>query len=79
VKALKGDATLHVTISQAKKNEMADKARTVIVLCLEDKVLIEVVKETIAAPMWSRLESLYVTKLSAHRQFLNKNSIPLEW
>jgi len=79
MKALKGDATLHVTTSQAEKTEMVDKAINVIVLCLEDKVLKEIVKETIAAPMWSRLESLYMTKLLAHRQFLNKNSIPLEW
>jgi len=36
-KALKGEGALPVTISQAEKTEMVDKARSAIVLCLEDK------------------------------------------
>jgi len=68
-KALKGEGVLRVTMSQAEKTEMVDKARSVIVLCLVDKVLRDVVKEPTAASMWSKLESLYMTKSLAHRQF----------
>jgi len=51
-KALKGEAVLPVTMSQAEKTKMVDKARSVIVLCLGDKVLREVAKEPIAVSMW---------------------------
>jgi len=37
--ALKDEGALSVTMSQMEKIEMVDKARSVIVLCLEDKVL----------------------------------------
>jgi len=71
-KTLKGDGTLPVTMSRAEKTEMVDKARSVIVLCLGDKVLREVPKEPNAASMWSKLESLYMTKSLPHRQFLKQ-------
>jgi hypothetical protein len=38
-KALKGEGALPVTMSRAKKTEIVNKARCVIVLCLRDKVL----------------------------------------
>jgi len=71
-KALKGEDALPVTMSQAEKTEMVDKARSAIVLCLGDKVLRDVVKEPTTTSMWSKLESLYKTKSLAHRQFLKK-------
>jgi len=66
-KALKDEGALPVTMSRAEKTEMVDKA-----LCLGDKVLREVAKEPTAASMWSKLESLYMTKSSAHRQLLKQ-------
>jgi len=57
-KALKGEGVLPVTMSQAEKTEMVDKARSVIFLCLRDKVLREVAKGPTATSMWSKLESL---------------------
>jgi len=63
---------LPVTMSLAEKIEMVNKARSAIVLCLGDKDLRDVVKEPIAASMWSKLESLYMTKSLAHRQFLKQ-------
>jgi len=51
---------------------MVDKASSAIVLCLENKVLNEVAKEPTAASMWSKLESLYMTKCLAHRQVLKQ-------
>jgi len=71
-KALKGEGVLPITMSQAEKTEMVDKARSAIVLCLMDKVLREVAKEQTAASMWSKLESLYMTKSLSHRQFLRQ-------
>ena len=52
--------------------EMVDKVRSAIVLCLGDKVLRDVAKEPTATSMWSKLESLYMTKSLAHRQFLKQ-------
>jgi len=61
-----------VTMSQAKKTEMVDKAKSAIVLCLRDKVLRDVAKEPSTTSMWLKLESLYMTKSLAHRQFLKQ-------
>jgi len=48
-KALKGEAALWVPMTEAEKTKMVDKARSVIVLCLGDKVLRDVAKEPLAA------------------------------
>jgi len=53
-KALKGEGALLVTMTQAEKTKMVDKDRSVIVLCLNDKVLRDVEKEPTAASMWCR-------------------------
>jgi len=71
-KVLKGEGLLLVTMSRAEKIKMVDNARSVIVLCLRDKVLREVAKEPTAASMWSKFEFLYMTKSLAHRQFLKQ-------
>ena len=59
-------------MSRVEKTEMVDKTRSAIVLCLRDKVLREVEKEPIVTSIWSKLESLYMTKYLAHRQFLKQ-------
>jgi len=66
-KASKGEGLFLVTMSRAEKTEMVDKAKSAIVLCLGDKVLREVAKEPTATSIWSKLESLYMTKSLAHR------------
>jgi hypothetical protein len=71
-KALKDEGALPITMSQAEKTEMVDKARSVIVLCLNDKILRDVAKEPTSTSMWSKLESLYMTKFLAHMQFLKQ-------
>jgi len=70
VEALKGEAAMPVSLTQAEKREMIDKAKSAIVLCLRDKVLRDVAGEATAASMWAMLESLYMTKSLAHRQLL---------
>jgi len=43
-----------------------------IILYLWDIVLRDVTKEVTATSMWSKLKSLYMTKLLAHRQFFKQ-------
>ena len=71
-KDLKGESVLPVTMSRAEKTKMVDKARSSIILCIGDKVLRDVAKEPTAESMWSKSESLYMTKTLAHRQFLKQ-------
>jgi len=71
-KSLKNEGTLLITMSQAEKTEMVDKAMSAIVLCLGDKVLRYVAKEPTTSSMWLKLESLYMTKSFAHMQFLKQ-------
>ncbi|AES71056.1 hypothetical protein MTR_3g069560 [Medicago truncatula] len=47
VEAMKGELVLSTTLSQSDKIKIVDKARSVLVLCLRDKVLREGVKEII--------------------------------
>ncbi|MCI55508.1 glutamate receptor 3.6, partial [Trifolium medium] len=62
VEALKGDAHMPANLSTEEKTEMNDKALSAIILCLGDKVLREVAKETSVVAMWTKLDSLYMTK-----------------
>ena len=70
--ALKGEAAMPASLTQAEKREMIDKAKSAIVLCLGDKVLRDVAREATAASMWAKLESLYMMKSLAHRQLLKQ-------
>ncbi|MCH82501.1 cytochrome P450 [Trifolium medium] len=72
VKALNGDARMPAHLTPVEKTEMNDKAISVIILYLGDKVLREVARETIVVSMWTKLELLYLTKSLAHRQFLKQ-------
>jgi len=67
VEALKGETAMPANLTQAKKREMIDKAKSAIVLCLGDKVLRDVARELTATSMWAKMESLYMTKSLAHR------------
>jgi len=49
-----------------------DKEVNAIILCLGDKVLREVAREITDVSMWSKLNSLYMTKSLAHRQCLKQ-------
>ncbi|KAK2421738.1 alpha carbonic anhydrase [Trifolium repens] len=69
--ALKG-AEMPSSLFDAEKAVLNEKAVSCITLCLADKVLREVAKETNAASMWAKLESLYMTKSVAHKLFLKQ-------
>lgn len=44
IEVLKGDALMPETLTQAEKTRMVDKAKSVIILCLRDKLLREVAR-----------------------------------
>nr|GEU66622.1 retrovirus-related Pol polyprotein from transposon TNT 1-94 [Tanacetum cinerariifolium] len=54
------------------KAELNKKAHTVIILCLGNKVLKDVTGETPTAGVWSKLETLYMTKSLAKKLYLKK-------
>jgi len=68
VDALKGEVRMHVHLTPAEKTKMNDKVVSAIIMCLEDKVMREVSRETSVVSIWNKLESLYMTKSLAHRQ-----------
>jgi hypothetical protein len=72
VEALMGEAQMSAHLRPAEKTEMNDKAVSAIILCLGDKGLREVARETIVVSMWNKLDSLYMTKSLAHRQCLKQ-------
>ena len=62
--ALEGESKMPVTytIEKEEKEEIGKKAFNSLILSLGDKVLQEVSKMKIAAELWLKLESLYMTK-----------------
>ncbi|GKF46900.1 hypothetical protein Tco_0136702 [Tanacetum coccineum] len=54
------------------KAELNKKAHSAVILCLGNKVLREVTRETTAARVWSKLKTLYMTKSSANKLYLKK-------
>ena len=59
-------------MSDEENDELMEKAHSVILLCLGNEVLHEVVEEDMAAKLWLRLESLYMTKSLTNRLYLKK-------
>jgi hypothetical protein len=53
---------MSITPTQSEKTTMIDKARSSIILCLRDEILREVAREKITEEMFTKLESLYMTK-----------------
>ncbi|GJU77961.1 zinc finger, CCHC-type containing protein [Tanacetum coccineum] len=54
------------------KTKLNKKAHSAVILCLGNKVLREVTGETTAAGVWSKLETLYMTKSLANKLYLKK-------
>nr|GEU60322.1 putative reverse transcriptase domain-containing protein [Tanacetum cinerariifolium] len=52
--------------------ELNKKAHSAVILCLGNKVLREVTGETTAAGVWSKIETLYMTKSLANKLYLKK-------
>lgn len=56
--------------SLEEKTEMVDKSKSIIILCLVDKVLSPVHKTTME--MWCKLELLYMIKLLAYMLYMKQ-------
>ncbi|GKB83069.1 retrotransposon protein, putative, ty1-copia subclass [Tanacetum coccineum] len=56
----------------ALKTDVYKKAHSVLLLCLDNKVLREVNKENSAVGVWLKLETLYMTKSLANKLYLKK-------
>ncbi|GJU84587.1 hypothetical protein Tco_1292133 [Tanacetum coccineum] len=54
------------------KAELNKKAHSVVILCLGNKVLREVTGDTTVVRVWSKLETLYMTKSLANKLYLKK-------
>ncbi|KAL2320104.1 hypothetical protein Fmac_029073 [Flemingia macrophylla] len=65
---LKGEVNMSLSLMPVEKNNMIDRARSVIILCLGDKTLREVANERIFVGISTRLESLYMAKSLAHKR-----------
>ena len=61
-KILAGKMTRPTTMTEEQWDEMDEKALSAIQLCLSREVLREVINEKTATDIWSKLESLYMTK-----------------
>ena len=61
-KVLDAEKPLPATMSDEEKSDIKELAYSKIIVHLSDKVLREVSKETTAAGIWLKLESLYMTK-----------------
>ncbi|GKC93451.1 hypothetical protein Tco_1158893 [Tanacetum coccineum] len=55
-----------------EKAELNKKAHSAVILCLGNKVLREVTRETTTAGVWSKLETLYMTKSLTNKLYLKK-------
>nr|GEY07578.1 retrotransposon protein, putative, Ty1-copia subclass [Tanacetum cinerariifolium] len=69
------EAALEVLPADMKaqaKAELNKKAHSIVILCLGNKVLREVTRETTASGVWSKLETLYMTKSLAKKLYLKK-------
>nr|GEW54564.1 retrovirus-related Pol polyprotein from transposon TNT 1-94 [Tanacetum cinerariifolium] len=64
--------TLPIDIEAGEKDALMKKAYNTFILCLGDGVLQEVTMETIAAGIWTKLTSLYMTKFLVNRLYLKK-------
>ncbi|GKD65013.1 retrovirus-related pol polyprotein from transposon TNT 1-94 [Tanacetum coccineum] len=64
--------TLPAGMEAGEKAALMKKAYSTLILCLGDRVLWEVTKETTATGIWTKLTSLYMTKSLAHRLYLRK-------
>ncbi|GKD74753.1 hypothetical protein Tco_1333035 [Tanacetum coccineum] len=64
--------TLPAVMEAGEKAALMKKAYSTLILCLGDRVLQEVTKETTAAGIWTKLTNLYITKSLANRLFLKK-------
>ncbi|WRX08983.1 Integrase [Theobroma cacao] len=72
LKALKGKEHLPSNLSDGEKDDLMEKAHSVILLVLSDEVLRGVTDEESAAAVWLKLESIYMTKSLTNRLYMKQ-------
>ncbi|KAL8506416.1 hypothetical protein ACS0TY_017338 [Phlomoides rotata] len=70
VDALKKTTAEESSDGSARRIEIQDKAHSAIILCLGDRVLQEVTRETNALGVWKKLEDLYLPKSISNRLYM---------
>ena len=70
--ALLGKSKQPYNITDNEWAEMDERAISAIRLCLADDVLLNIVSETTAAGLWTKLEKLYMTKSLTNRILLKR-------
>jgi hypothetical protein len=78
VKALLGKAKQPTTITDDDWDEMDARALSAIRLCLADDVLFNIVSEKTTIGLWTKLESLYMTKSLTSRIYLKRQLYSLQ-
>ncbi|GJZ51941.1 hypothetical protein Tco_0606456, partial [Tanacetum coccineum] len=63
---------LPMDVEAEAKAEINKKAHSAVILCLGNKVLREVIEEMITAGVWSKLDTLYMTKSLDNKLYLKK-------
>ena len=76
-KALVGKTKKPYDMSNEDWNEIDEKDLSVIRLCLVDDVLFNIVSETTAVGLWTKLESLYMTKSLTNKILLKRQLFTL--
>ncbi|PHT53674.1 hypothetical protein CQW23_08136 [Capsicum baccatum] len=76
-KVLSGKSAKPATTTEEQWEETDEKALSTIQLCLSREVLREVINEKTAAGIWSKLESLYMTKSLANKLRLKERLFTL--
>ncbi|GKA20280.1 retrovirus-related pol polyprotein from transposon TNT 1-94 [Tanacetum coccineum] len=61
-----------INLSRSQKGALMKKAYITLILCLGDQVLQEVTKETTDVGIWTKLNSLYMTKSLENKLYLKK-------
>ena len=69
---MQGKSAKLVGTSNEDWEDMDLKAINTIQLCLADEVIYDVMDEEMATGLWSRLETLYMTKSLSNKLYLKK-------
>jgi hypothetical protein len=72
-KALAGKPKKPVTMKNKEWEELNAKALSTIHLCLADEFLFNIVGEDTIIHLWSKMESIYMTKSLMRRIYLKRN------
>jgi hypothetical protein len=72
-KALANKSKKPTTMTNEECEDLDAKALSTIRLCLADDVLFNIVGEDTTPGLWSKLESLYMTKSLTRRIYLNRH------